>query len=128
MRGCRGEQREKGKGEHATTHGGDSGYEGELGEMTGILSGVIIMAASLKKRKISTEPLHTLGGGPRELQDFSHLQLERLAYKPKMPAVLADAATVILAAAVSALFTAVTCASRVFAGGCWGQDNVHCAR
>jgi hypothetical protein len=42
---------------------------------------------SSKKRRISTEPLLTLGGGPRSLEDFSYLQLERLAYTPRMPAV-----------------------------------------
>lgn len=46
--------------------------------------------ADAKKRKISTEPLQTLGGGPRELDDFSYLQLERLQYKANAPAILTE--------------------------------------
>ena len=52
------------------------------------------MSGEVKKRKIAPEPLSMLGGGPRELEDFSYLQLERLQYRPQVPAVLCDSVSV----------------------------------
>lgn len=46
-----------------------------------------LVGMATKKRRIATEPLRALGGGPRSLEDFSYLQLERLNYKPRLPPV-----------------------------------------
>lgn len=54
------------------------------------------MSDPVKKRRVATAPLHTLGGGPKEVEDFSPLQLQRLLYVPRSPASLIEACSLVV--------------------------------